>query len=57
MKNVWKILAGKPDGKRTFGRTRKRWEIVLNLKELKKYGVKMWTGFIWLRVGSKSGIL
>jgi hypothetical protein len=26
MKNAYKILIGKPDGKKSLGRTRRRWE-------------------------------
>jgi hypothetical protein len=38
------------EGKRPLGRSRRRWEGKGN------YGVKIWTGFIWLRIGTiKSG--
>jgi hypothetical protein len=51
MKNVYKILVGKPDGKRPLIRHRCRWED--NIKWiLGTLGGKVWTGFIWLRIGT-----
>jgi len=48
--NAYNILVGKLEGKRPLGRSRRRWEGKGN------YGVKIWTGFIWLRIGTiKSG--
>jgi hypothetical protein len=38
MRNAYKILFGKPEGKRD--------NIKLDLKEI---GLGVWTGFIWLR--------
>jgi len=45
MRNAYKILVGKPEGKRPFGRPRPRWEgnIRINLGET---GGKLWIGFI-----------
>jgi hypothetical protein len=36
MRNVYKILVGKPEGKRSLGRLRRRWEdnIRMDLKEI-----------------------
>jgi hypothetical protein len=31
--------------------------IILKWKELRKQDVRMWTGFVWLRIGSTGGIL
>jgi hypothetical protein len=28
-KNAYRILVGKPEGKKPFGRTRRRWNIIL----------------------------
>jgi len=37
---------GKPEGKGTLGRPRRRWDnIKRDLQEVE------WTGFIWLRIG------
>jgi len=52
MRNVYNILIGKPEGKRILGRTRRRWETFLE-----KYGGKLWTGFIWLRMETSGQLL
>jgi hypothetical protein len=51
MKKVYRILVGKPEGKRPPGRPRRRWvdNIKMNFKE---NGV-VWTGLISLRIGTK----
>jgi hypothetical protein len=48
MKNAYKLLARKPEGKRPFGTPSRRLEnnIRTNFKEIIW---KVWTGFIWLR--------
>jgi len=45
----------KPEGKGLLGRPRHRWED--NIKVDLKLCVRMWTGFIWLRIGCSGGIL
>jgi len=47
---------GKPEGKRSLGRLRRRWEdnIKLDIQEL-EYGEGVWTGLIWLRIGTGGG--
>jgi len=49
-------LAKKPEGKRPLGRPRLRWEdnIKMNPQEV-VWGV--WTGSIWLRIGTGCGHL
>jgi hypothetical protein len=49
-RNAYNILTGKPEGKRPVGRPRLRWGIMLEWI-LRKYGGKLWTGCIWLRMG------
>jgi len=41
------MLVGKPERKTPLGRAKHRWE----------YGGKMWTGCIWLRIGTSDGSL
>jgi hypothetical protein len=55
MRNAYKILIGIPERKRPLGRPNYRWKdnIRVNLKEI---GLEVWTGFIWLRMGT-SGCL
>jgi hypothetical protein len=45
---------GKPEGKRPLGRPSRRW--VYNIKmDLTKIGWVVWTGSIWLRIGTVEG--
>jgi hypothetical protein len=56
-RNAYRILVGKPEGKRPLGRHRRRWKnnIKIDLKEREHRAV--WTGFFWLRVGNSGGLL
>jgi hypothetical protein len=44
-RNVYRVLVGKPEGKRPLGRSRRRWEdgIRMDLREIGWVGV--WSGF------------
>jgi hypothetical protein len=55
-RDVYRVLVGKPEGKRQMGIPRCRWEnnIKLDLQEV-RCGV--WTGLIWLRKGTGGGDL
>jgi hypothetical protein len=55
MRNAYKVLFGKPEGKRPLGRFRHRWEdnIRMHLREMGW----VWTGCIWLRIGTRGGLL
>jgi hypothetical protein len=46
MRNAYKILVGKPEGKRPFGRPRRSWEnnVKMDLKEI------WWKGVDWIRL-------
>jgi hypothetical protein len=50
-RKVYRILVGKPEGKRPLGRLRHRWEdgIRMNFREIGGG----WSGFIWLRIGTR----
>jgi hypothetical protein len=56
MRNVYKVLVGKAEGKRALRRPRHRWEgnIKMDLREIVFGG---WIGFIWFRVGTGGGFL
>jgi len=56
VRNVNKILVGKPEGKRPFGRPRCKWEYNTRM-EIRKQGGKLWTGCIWLRIETSGGLL
>jgi hypothetical protein len=53
-----RVLVGKPEGKRSLGRPRRRWEdgIKMDLREI-GWGGGVWSGFSWLRVGTVGGLL
>jgi hypothetical protein len=55
-KGAYRILIGRPEGKRTLGRPRRRWEdnIKMGLGEI---GIDGGSGFGWLRIGSSGGLL
>jgi hypothetical protein len=48
---VYRVLVGKPEGKRPLGRPRRKWRIILRLIFRKLEGV-VWTGWSWLRIGT-----
>jgi len=52
----YRVLVGKPEGKRPLGRSIRRWEdnIKLDLQEL---GWRARTVLIWLRTGTGCGLL
>jgi len=55
-RGAYRILVGKPEGKRPFGRTRRRWEN--NIKCIfKKWDGLGWSGLIWLGIGTSGGPL
>jgi hypothetical protein len=55
-RGVYRVLVGRPKGKRPLGRPRHRWEdnIKMEFREIVVNGVN---GFSWLRVGSSGGLL
>jgi hypothetical protein len=52
-RNAYRILVGKPEGKRPLGRPRRRW--VDNIK-MDQDGM-VWIGSIWLRIGTDGGLM
>jgi hypothetical protein len=53
---VYKVLVGKPEGKRPLGRPRCRWEDGIRM-DLREIGLGVWIGFYWLRTGTGGGLL
>jgi hypothetical protein len=55
-RGIYRVLVGKPEGKRPLGRPMHRWEdnIKMGLQEV---GVGVWTGLFWLWIGSGGGHL
>jgi hypothetical protein len=55
-RKVYKILVGKPEGKRPLGRPRRRWEDGIRM-DLREIGLGMLIGFDCLRTGIGGGLL
>jgi hypothetical protein len=55
-RGAYRVLMGKPEGKRPLGRPRRRWEddIKMDVREL---GCGAWTGLIWLSIRTGGGLL
>ena len=53
---VYRVLVGKPERKRPLGRHRRRWEDNIKMA-LQEVGWRLWTGSIWLRIGTGGGLL
>jgi hypothetical protein len=53
---MYRVLVGKPEGKRPLGRTRRRWEDNIKAK-LQEVGCGVWTGLSWLRKETSGGHL
>jgi hypothetical protein len=56
-RTAYRILVGKPEGKRPLGRPRRRWvnNIKMDLNRMGWYGLD-WIGSIWLRIGTSGGL-
>jgi hypothetical protein len=55
-RGVYRVLLGKPEGKRPLGRPRSRWDD--NIKWIfRKWDVGVWTGLSWLRIETGDGHL
>jgi hypothetical protein len=52
----YKILVGRPEGRRPLGRPRRRWEDNIKI-DLQEVGWGAWTGLSWLRIGTGGGLL
>ena len=56
IRGVYRVLVGKPDGKKPLGRHKRRWED--NTKtDLQEVECGLWTGSRWLRIGTGVGHL
>jgi hypothetical protein len=57
-RKAYRILVGKPGGKRPLGIPRRRLvdNIKMDLREVGWDGM-VWTGSIWLRIGTSGGLL
>jgi hypothetical protein len=55
-KNVYRILVGKPEGKRPLGRLLVVDNVKMDLKEIGWDGM-VWIGLVWLRIGTSGELL
>jgi hypothetical protein len=55
-KKAYRILVGKPEGKRPVGRQRRRWVDSIRM-DLGEVGWMVWIGLMWLRIGTSGGLL
>jgi hypothetical protein len=53
-RNAYRILVGKPEGKRPLWRPRYRW---MDIKMDLRSDEVVWTGLIWLRIRTNGGLL
>ena len=56
IKDVYRVLVGKPEGESPLGRTRSRWEDNIKI-DVQEVGWGTWIGSIWLRIGTGDGQL
>jgi hypothetical protein len=55
-RKMYRILVGKPEGKRSLERPRHRCEDGIRIY-LREIGWGVWSGFTWLRIGIIGGLL
>jgi hypothetical protein len=55
-RNVYRVLVGKPKGKRPLERPRCRWEDGIKM-DLREIGWGVCSGFTWLSIGTVGGLL
>jgi len=55
-KGVYRVLVGKPEGRRPLGRPRRRWVVILG-RISRRWDVGIWTGLGWPRIETSGGRL
>jgi len=55
-RGVYRVLVGKPEGKRPLRIPKHRWDYLLR-SIFSKWGVEVWTGLSWLGMGTGGGRL
>ena len=55
-RGVYRVLMGKPEGKRPLEGPGRRWEDNIKM-DLQEVGWGTWTGSIWIRIGTDGGHL
>jgi hypothetical protein len=57
-RNAYRLLVGKPEGKRPLGRPRRTWvdDIRMDLLQM-RWDEMVWTGLVWLRIETGGKLL
>jgi len=55
-RGVYRVLVGKPEGKKPLGRPRRRWVEILGWI-CRRWDVGIWTGLSWPRIETGGGRL
>jgi len=55
-RGVYRVLVGKPEGRRPLGRPRRRWMDSIRI-DLQEWDVGIWTGLSWPRIETGGGRL
>ena len=55
-RDAYRVLEGRPEARRLFGRARLMWEDYIKM-DIKKWDGEVRTGLIWLRIGTGGGHL
>jgi hypothetical protein len=55
-RGVYRVLLGKPEGKKPLGRPRRRWEDKVKM-DLQEVGWGVWFGLSWLTIETGGGNL
>jgi hypothetical protein len=53
---MYKVFMGKPEGKRSLERPKRRWEDGIRI-DLRETGLGVWIGLDWLRIGTGGELL
>jgi hypothetical protein len=54
-RGAYRVLVGRPEGKRPLARPRCRWEDTVKI-DLQEVGTGAWTGLIWVRLVTGVGL-
>jgi hypothetical protein len=57
VRNAHKCLLIEPEGKRQLGKCRHKCKGIININIQEEGGGMVWTGLIWLRIGTTHGTL
>ena len=55
-RGAYRVFVGQPEGRRLLERPRRRWKNNIKM-DLYEVGCEVWTGLIWLRIGTGGGLL